>query len=738
MIVSWHNQLNIHDCTLTLYCFTDRIFIMESKKELISYLNNISILLLGLLFFAFPILFVTFTTDFFILPKQILLGGVALVSLLIFVSKMTIEGSVRLRRTFFDLPIILFTLMVFLSSIFAVNRFDSLIAFVPLLFIALAFFIIVNTVRNQKVLLLLIVSLLLSGVIVSTISIFSFFKIYLLPFAITQTQTFTPLGSLLDQAIYLGLLLPIALYFVWPRNPSVENQTSTNMAEKLGLTAVSIILLIGFLLTSYEIFNPPTPGQRLILLPFDTGFQTAFAAMSQDTGRLLQGFLFGSGFGTYIIDFTRFKSVAFNQNQTLWALTFVRSSSFILELLATIGILGLLSFIFLIIRGVKTIIAKSIGGGNPISISLILGIIALFILPVGFTIQALFFILLGLFSVLQGLKNKEHKNFFDIELKLVALKKGLFNVEPLTPTALNFPQQDRSQNDASRILPVIFGIIILVVVGILGFFSGSYLISDLEFQSSLIAASKNKGSETYQKQAKAISTFPYRDGYYRIFSQTNLSLANSLAAAQPKDGSPSATTQQNIYRLIQQSINAGRTATLLAPQTSLNWQNLSSIYRSLIGFGQNAESFAIATQQQAVLLDPNNPQQYIVLGGIYYQLGLWDNAQNQFQIAVNLKSDFANAHYNLGHALENKNDLNNALAQYNIVKGLVLSDQNSLKQITSEIEALQNKLEGKTTAETIPPSIVPPLNLSTPSAQLPPREPPVEIPPPTSATESAQ
>jgi len=711
---------------------------MESKQELSSYLNTIPIFLLGLLFFAFPILFTTITTDFFILPKQILLGGVVLVSLSIFVLKMIIEGSVRLRRTFFDLPIILFTLSIFLSSIFALNRFDSLIAFVPFLFAILSFFIIVNIVHDNRSILPLIVPLLLGGVILSLLYIFSFFKTYLIPLIIAQSQTFTPIGSLLDQAIFLGLLLPIALYFT--RNPSADEAIGSNTIKSLAFITISIVILIGLLLTVYQLFNPSTPGQRLIILPFDTGFQTAFATISQDTNRFPQGFLFGSGFGTYATDFTRFKLAAFNQNPTLWNLTFVRSSSFILEILATTGILGLLSFIFLLMRLGKAIIGKTTKAINPISVSLVLAIAVLIVLPVGFTIQTLFFILPALFAVFQGLKSQDHKNFFDIELQLVALKKGLFNFESL-PSFIHFPDQPhQNQKDASRILPYIFGIIIFLIVGILGFFSIRYLLSDLEFQSSLVAASQNKGQETYLKQARAISMFPYRDGYYRIFSQTNLALANSLAASQPKDSSPSATTQQNIYTLIQQSINAGRTATSIAPLTSLNWQNLSSVYRSLIGFGQNAESFAVATQQRAVLLDPNNPQGYIALGGIYYQLGLWENAQTQFQIAVSLKPDFANAHYNLGHALENKNDLNNALAQYQIVKGLVISDQNSLKQITSEIETLERKIEGKETAASpgIPPSTVPPLNLSTPSAQLPPQNPPVEIPPPTTATESAQ
>jgi hypothetical protein len=465
------------------------------------------------------------------------------------------------------------------------------------------------------------------------------------------------------------------------------------------------------------------------------------ASVSQDTQRPIQSFLFGSGFGTYLTDFTRFKQAAFNQNDNLWALTFVRSSSFALELLATTGILGLLSFLFLIIRVGKTVFARTTLSTNPISISLILFLIVLFVLPVSSTIQALFFIILGLFAVFQGFKKHEHKELFDIELQLIASKKGLFTVETLTSSAFSLSQPSvQNQKETGRILPSILCIIIFIFVGTLGFFSVSYLIADIEFQSSLVAASKNQGQETYRKQSNAISIFPYRDGYYRIFSQTNLALANSLANQESQESTLSATTQQTIYTLIQQSINAGRTATTRAPQTSLNWQNLSSIYRSLIGFGRNAENFAIVTQQQAVRLDPNNPEGYIILGGIYYQLGLWENAQNQFQIAVNLKSDFANAHYNLGHALASKGDLNNALREFRMAKDLVGNNKDGLKQITSEIEALQNKLEERESpqaASVSQPSSTP-LNISSPSAQLPRQNPPVEIPPPTSATTSAR
>ena len=155
-------------------------------------------------------------------------------------------------------------------------------------------------------------------------------------------------------------------------------------------------------------------------------------------------------------------------------------------------------------------------------------------------------------------------------------------------------------------------------------------------------------------------------------------------------------------------------ATTVSPQTAIDWQNLSSVYRSLIGFGQNADQFALATAQQALVLDPNNPQEYINYGGIFYQLQQWDNAIRQFQIAASLKPDFANAYYNLGHALEMKGDLQGALAQYQAVRNLVGTDKTSLAQIDNEIKAVQDKIgtaEGKSattqgTAENQPPYIV--------------------------------
>ncbi len=701
---------------------------MEQKSEIISYIENASLFLLGGLLLIFPIFFLTITTDAFVLPKEGLLGIIVVICLLLIALKIAINRQVTIRRTPLDLPIFLFVVAAFLSAIFSINKTDALVSFVALFLAVTTYFIIINTARDKNSVLLLVTSLVVGAALLSIISILSLLKIYILPFPITHSQTFSTLGSLIDQVLYLLLILPVSLYFAWPLLSSMRQNTApeqsaiasyekANKNTPIAFAVVSVIIVIGLLFSGYKLLTLSPQAGGLVVLPFETGFQTAFASISQDTGRVLQGLLFGSGIGTYVTDFTRYKPASFNLNQDLWALTFFRSSSFILELLATTGVLGLLAFIYLLFRILKE---------KRIVPLFILAIIASLLTPFSFTIQSLFFILLALLLVYQESQGRGAAKLFDIELQIVALRKGLISFD-------TSPSKEKS-----AAMPSVSIVIIVIIAGLLSYFGVKYIVSDVIFQQSLVAASQNNGSLTYTKQINAISIFPYRDAYYRIFSQTNLALANTIAAAQPRGATPSAQTQQTIFTLIQQSINSGRTATTYGPLTMLNWQNLASVYRSLIGFGQNADSFAILASQQAITLDPNNPQEYINLGGIYYQLGQWDNAIRQFQISVALKSDYANAYYNLGHALEQKGNLSDALSQYQIVQRLVENDKPNYDKISSEINNLQKRIAGTGGAQASAPANSGELKISTPSAQLPPQNPPVKIPPPIEATKSSR
>jgi tetratricopeptide (TPR) repeat protein len=708
----------------------------KTKKQTIYYLQIIILYILALFLFLLPLLFLAGTTDAFILPKQILMAATVSITGILFGIKTLLEGKIKIRTTPLDLPIFLFVLVSFASAIFAVNQADSLIAFLPILYMALLYFIISNTVKQASQLLILLAGLTIGTALSALLSLLSFFNIYILPFSYTNVPYFNTFGSLLDQAIFFALILPITGYFVHSifKNLQANQKTRPLFADEhkstdnkiTPLTAMFaiafFIILSGLSVTVYQLLTTQKP----LILPLETGLQTAFAAISQDTGRALWGFLLGSGTGTYLTDFTRYKPAAYNLDPNLWSFTFFRSSTYALEMLATTGILGIATFLFLIFK-----ILKEKGFFLP----LILAIIASLILPFSSTLLILFFVLLALFVLIHS-HNKPHK-FNDIELYFVALKRGLL----ATRNPDESVKQNQEERQFSKLLPILFFIITLILIGLPLYYSIRLFISDMLYQRSLVAYSQNQGLQAYQLQLAAVNTLP-RDLYYRGLSQTNIALASSLAQ-QMQQSSPSAQDQQTLITLIQQAISSGRNAALISPQTSFNWSNLSNIYRNLIGFGQDAERFALITGQQAIVLDSNNPMQYIDLGGIYYQLGLYDDAIRQFQTAIRLKNDYANAYYNLGHALEMKGSLTEALAAYQIVKNLVANDQANIQKIEEEIKNLEAKIsqqnqqiniqeeqaveapEGELTEQNEP------LEINRPDTTLPERDPRISIPAPT-------
>lgn len=708
----------------------------ENKREFTKYFEFISLGLIGILLVLFPLFFLTVTTDAFILAKQLMLIAVSTLAFLFFGLRTLLSGKLRLRRSPFDLPVALFILVSLASAVFSTNRYDALIAVAPVLFLGVLYFLIVNVVKNEKQLLFLLSSLTLGAAIVAVLTTLSFMKIYLLPFEYSHVPYFTTFGSLLDQAVYFALVLPIAGYFGYGYiNAQKKNGPETLAAAAEGTTQKKssrqslaafgiafFVIAAGLGLSVYMLMT----SQKPLILPFDTGLQTAMSSISQGSPNIFKSILLGSGFGTFLTDFTQFKSPSFNNNDALWAFTFFRSSSFIFELMATTGLLGLVTFGLLLYRVFRQ---------KTFFLPLVLAVIAAFLLPFSFTLMTLFFILIGLFAVVTI--HNEPSKYGENELRFTSLRHGLLRFKH-THAMTEADQQIRKVN---RILPLLFVIVSFALFAAPLYFVTRFTLSDVIFQQSLVAASRNDGVQTYQLQASAITMFPYRDVYYRAFSQTNLALANALATNQQKAKEPNQDVQKNILTLIQQSINAGRRAVTISPLTSFNWNNLSTIYRSLIGFGENADKFTILTLNQAVALDPNNPQQYIDLGGVYYQLGQYDEAIRHFETSINLKKNYANAYYNLGHAYEEKGQFDQANQIYQMVKTLVADNPENTKKINEDIEKLSKRKAGQQTQQqqqqtqqtTIQPGAqdTKAIDVNKSQTQLPERNPREQIPGPT-------
>lgn len=693
-----------------------------NNRSATGIISTIATILTATVCLLFPIFFLTITTDYFTFPKQILVVFASLALLLLWGVKALAERKVTVLMNPLNIPVLIFAVIIALSTFFSISRQDALIQALPLILLCVFFFTTVNFVQEKSSFMIVVLSLLIGTGVSAVLSILSYLNIYILPFEAVKNQGFNTFGSPVQ---YIAFLLPLlvlcasSLYDILRRR---RFSALTKDYSHIVQLVTAALFVVGIVIVFIQIF---ASAQKPILLPFNHGFQVAFAAISQDTQRIIQSLLVGSGYGTFAADFTRFIAPTFN-SYSFWNLTFSFSSSYLLELLSTTGILGFLSFIFIFINFIRS----RARANNPLFLATLTVFILSLVIPFSFSVVFLLFILLALFVSHRSIENA--RGFEPVTLNMVTLRQGLFSVS-----------EGSGKSKENLIVPTL--ILALAVIGtvfVLFYLTGSgstprkgYLAlisSDMKFAKSFTPDALRSGTDTYNLQTQAITEYPYRSDYYRLFSQINLALAANLVSAQ-QGKEPSQDVQNNIIALLQQSINSARQAVTLSAFTSINWQNLGQIYRNLIGVGQNAEQFAVASYNQAIALNPSNPGLRIELGGIYYQLKQWDLAQNQFTIATQLKPDYANAYYNLGHVLEEKGDLANALPQYQAVRQLVANDKANADKIDAEIKALQDKIgaEAQATGDVKEPtSDNTPLTVDEPKTQFPEKDPRVTIPEP--------
>ncbi len=692
----------------------------EGYPQIFGSLSTVVAAVIALLL---PLIFLTNTTEFFTFPKQILIVTGAFLLLIIYCLKSLSERRITFVKNPLNLPVFLFALVILVSSYFSPSSISSLPQVMPVIAAAIMFFAIVNLINEKQNFQIVLFSLITGTLLAALLSVLSSFGVYLLPFEQTKNEFFNTLGSPIQMIGFLTpiIILTLAFFLVKYRKFGKES------LKRIPVIFYAISFLLLSITIGIIIFRIVSTNDAPILLPFNHGFQLSLASISQNEARLLPSFLFGSGYGMFSDVFTKFHLASFNALPS-WNLTFSFSSSFVLEQIATTGILGFLAFFFIIVKFVRSHSRMTI---RPLFLSAASILVLSFIIPFSFALIALLFLLLSLYIVNLRVGNKA-KSVEEIVVSIVT-NGGFFEFDQPTTRKGNF------------LLPIVVTVIsagfivysLFFLISREGFGSRGlyqYVQADLLFAQSLQQDALTSGEQTYELQIEAIQTYPYRADFYRIFSQINLALATNLVNSQKDAPTVTEEVSQAIVQQLQQAINSSRQAVIFAPESSLNWRSLGQIYRNLIGVGENAEQFAIASYNQAIALEPNNPALRIELGGIYYQLKEFDLAQNQFQVAVSLKPDYANAYYNLGHALEEKGQLAGALQQYQTVAQLVANDKTSVKLINEEINALQARI-GEEGSQVTPDTEVAPtedteLKLQKPQTQFPERDPREQIPAP--------
>lgn len=441
-----------------------------------------------------------------------------------------------------------------------------------------------------------------------------------------KSQYFNPVGSQIELFCLLLFIVVLAVSHLMYEKKNNKNEGSdTNIIHYVFLIVI-IFSLVVLLISIIKAFSNGT-GQ-IILPPFSLSWYAAAEILKYPAVMF-----FGVGVDNYASIFTKVRDMSYNMSDMWQISSFAYSRSTLLHIFVETGLLGLSGVVFLFIR-IASMLKKVT---SNVSLPFILASIFLLVLPPTFLLFFLFFVSLA-YVTAEYFKRHHHETY---------------------------------EVDLSYTLPLYVGVISisLLLVATSGYLVSKNLLAEIYFKRSMNAILDNNLKNLYENQQKAVQINPFNEDFRINFSQTNLLVANNLAAKKKEDITDS--DRQTITQAIQAAIAEAKAAVALNNQKVTNWQNLAAIYKNIINVAKDAEVWTVSAYQQAIIVDPQNPIHRVELGGVFYLFKNYPEAQKLFEQAVSLKPDWANAHYNLAWALAQQKNYQAAASEMQGVLSLL-------------------------------------------------------------------
>jgi tetratricopeptide (TPR) repeat protein len=705
------------------------------RNNIYNYINNtISIILIALAGIT-PLLFLNLTTDYYDIPKLILLVTATIILLGLWIISWIAQGKIVITRTPLDVPLVLLLATIIASTIFSTAKNASIYGVFPEVHgsavswvsYILLYFITVSHLKKVNHIKLFLHALYGSACLVALISLLSYFKVFL-PFEMAKGVNFSTTGSTFSTVALLLMLLPLPLISIASRNKQMPQVLAVAVAVLFSMTIALIgtvptyILLFLVFALSLFIVRPhlngnsfallltplvlsilllvfsylPFSGNKLqimrsnfpveIQLPFNISWKVAATAF-RDAPFL------GTGPSTFVYNFTNYKPTEFNQLR-YWSFSFSTAYNELLQVLSTWGLVGLaalIAFAIVIIIFSRKYLLTSNREESADDSHVLLPALALSSL---LAIALLFVHTTTLVSVVSTLFLAAA---FMMSQRNIREKVSEFSIGVKVSTA------DNKQLD---FLPILVFILFLIAAVPVVRKTYNAVAADYYHRLALSQASKD-GTLTYQYLQKAETLNPYIDLYRVDMAQTNFALANALAAQKgPTKDNPQGTLtdndKQTIQTLVTQAINEGRASVVLSPRSSRNWEVLALIYRNITGVAKNSLTFSLDAYGRSIQMDPLNPALRVNVGSVYHATKNYDMAVRYYSDAINLKPDYVNGYYNLAIALRDKNDLQNAKLVAEQAVSLLKKDlsSNDYKTASDLLKEISDKIDAGTTTQT--------------------------------------
>lgn len=619
--------------------------IRAKSNRFLKLINWATIIPMYLVVILLPLFFLNNTPSPMEFNKQILLVSLIGTSVLIWIGKMAWKNEMKFRKSFLLIPILTFLLIYGLSTVFSGYYEQSMWgyfggesrAFVSVLFLITFFILVYNNVKNYEGIIKFIFSFMIGGLVLVLFGIFQFFEIYLLPFEFAKSQFFNPIGSIYVYAIFIAafFLLNVTLFLSRVSKGLkliflVLSFLSFFMLMAINFKMIWVVLLIMLAVIlgmTILIENKQTSQSRIIPMIFLV-FVLFFVLKSKplldnstlpveifikhktaaeiSLSSLKENPLLGSGpalFGNVYkqhrpSDLGDFSVVNFNE-----------STSYFFTLASTMGILGVLSFLFVIFSGGAVFFKEMTGVIKNAEkrtnlhsyLSLSIGIVWIFLTIFLFLYFVNLSVLMLWWLFFALLVSVSFLNRSDEEKKASELVTT--SSSPKTSFFLSFG----------------FVLVIICFIAVLYLQSQKYLASI--YFSQAVQANNLEGNieKTAEKMSKAVSLDPNRDTFYRDLAVVHLTLAKKKIA---EKGLDNLTPEENNYisTRFRSALEALNQAKNLNPADSLNFVSVAELYKEFIVIQKDAGDKAIENYQKAIELDPKNPNIYQAMANVQVTL----------------------------------------------------------------------------------------------------------------------
>lgn len=668
---------------------------MVSKGWTSGFFENLISISGFMLALGLPIFFTGMTFQGIALDRWMYFYFWMLLGLVAWASLGVITGEMKIRRTPLDLPLFGFLVAYGISAAFSVDKWHSFFGFfgdpsrgfLPVLAMYFAYYFFASQFTKRRFA-WMTGAFLFSSAMVILWSVLVIRGIHFMPASWEAYAPLSLMGSVSGLTVFLGILLPIFVTAVF----SVAKLSSSIMRYViLALLGIGIILDILLLAGLYSyvpwiavvggmsfflvfiLSQMVRPDERLTWIPMLVFVLLLISALSGAgglvkarlpveispdiklsweiaKGSIRENFFFGSGPATYGYDFALFKPETFNANP-IFSVRFYEGSSALFESVSTIGIVGTVALIILVLSYVSIglyLLARERKRNKLLSLALW---------------SASLIFLIAFFSVRTS-----------GPMLLIGMLLAAFSLIVLLYESDSEPSWLHLSLKAAPKFALTLAFIFMVVsagVAMLFVFMGKVSLADIS-AGRAVRAEKPSVDGSMADLSRAISYYPKEGRYYTRIGQEQLVLAIQEARKNPDE-----RNDDRVRGLLTGAINfSTRSADTLMPNDVAAVESAGLVYEnvSAVATGDRESLLGKSREyyEKALALDPNNPLLYLKIGQIKKALAdtksegnektaLLLESEDALNHSISLKENFPVSHYTMAVVKAAEKDVDAAI-----------------------------------------------------------------------------